>query len=307
MRIIFMGTPDFAVPTLDALVAGGHEILAVVAQPDKPAGRGNHMQSPPTIERARALGLPTRQPKALRSGPFPAWFTSADADVAVVVAYGRILPLALLQAPRRGCLNVHASLLPKLRGAAPIQWSVIRGEAQTGVTIMQMDEGLDTGDMLATAATPIGPDETSAELWARLSQSGARLLVETLDRLDTIAPIAQDHAAATLAPPLTKETGRIDWSQPAQRIHDLVRGTIPWPGATTALRGQPLKIHQTRISAGQGEPGQVLVAGKQVIVATGDGAIELLRVQLPGKGVQPAAAALVNGARLTVGERLGEG
>lgn len=312
-KVIFMGTPDFAVPTLDALVAAGHEVLCVVAQPDKPKGRGNQLQSPPTIERARALGLPTRQPKAVRSGPFPDWMEAAGADVAVVVAYGRILTPRLLRAPRLGCINVHASLLPKYRGAAPIQWSVIHGERETGVATMVMAEGLDTGDVLREARVPIHPDESAGELALRLAPIGAQLLIETLVELATLQPRPQDHAAATLAPILEKEHGRIDWTAPAARIHDRVRGTNPWPGAFTSLRGEVLKVQRSRLvdyfpdlaPAVQAGPGVVLEAGKRVVVAAGERALELVEVQLPGRKVQPAAAALVQGARLQVGERLG--
>lgn len=307
-----MGTPDFAVPTLDALVEAGHEILAVVAQPDRPKGRGKKLASPPTIERARELGLPTRQPRALRRGPFPEWFEAAGADVAVVVAYGRILPPRLLAAPRRGCINAHASLLPKYRGAAPIQWAVINGDAETGVTTLFMSEGLDEGDVLLVRRTAIGPDETSGELAARLARLGAELLVETLDRLDQIEPQPQDASQATLAPLLHKADGRIDWSSSAGRVHDRVRGVNPWPGAVTTFRGDTLKVWRTRhapalpdSAAPHAAPGTVVAVGPRPVVACGTGAVELVEVQLPGRRRQPAEA-FANGARLEVGERLGQ-
>lgn len=304
MRVIFMGTPAFAVPTLDAVVEAGHEVLAVVAQPDKPAGRGNVLQSPATIERARALGLPTRQPKAVRSGAFPEWMESAGADVAVVVAYGRILTPRLLAAPKLGCVNVHASLLPKYRGAAPIQWAVVRGESETGVTTMRMDEGLDTGDMLLTARLDIGPDETAGELSVRLAALGAGLLVETLARLDEITPVTQDHAAATLAPLLSKDDGRIDWARPASELHNQVRGLQPWPGAWTVLRGDSFKIVRSRPRPDLDvEPGALLLAGG-LFVGTGAGALEILEGQLPGKRVA-SGRDLINGARLNDKEKLG--
>lgn len=306
MKILFMGTPDFAVHSLDALVAAGHEIVAVVAQPDRPKGRGKKLVSPPTIERARALGIPTKQPRAVRRGPFVEWMTTElDADVAVVVAYGRILIPALLEAPRRGCINVHASLLPKYRGAAPIQWAILEGEDETGVCTMQMDEGMDTGDVLLCRKTPIGIDEVGPDLWDRLARMGAELVVETLDRLDEITPQEQDHAGATHAPPLKKADGVLDWSWSARQVHDRVRGTNPWPSGQTTFRGQPFKVHRTRLLPEvAGQPGVVLEAGPRVVVGTGSGSVELVRVQAPNKARQDAAD-WANGVRLQVGEVLG--
>ena len=302
-----MGTPDFAVPALDALVTAGHEIVCVVAQPDRPKGRGRKLVSPPTIVRARELGIPTRQPRAVRRGPFVEWMTrELDVEVAVVVAYGRILVPALLEAPRRGCINVHASLLPKYRGAAPIQWALINGESETGVCTQQMAEGLDTGDVLLEARTPIGPDDTGPDLWTRLSHLGAELIVETLARLDSLTPTVQDDRLATHARPLTKEDGVVAWTGPAQAVHDRVRGTNPWPSGQTRFRGETLKLHRTRVVEGEvvGDPGELVTVGKRVVVATGDGGVELLEVQAPGKKRQPAAD-WANGARVATGERLG--
>lgn len=305
MRIVFMGTPDFAVPTLDAVVAAGHEVLAVVAQPDRPKGRGKQLHSPDTIVRARELGLPTRQPRAINQGPFRQWFCEeADFDVAVVVAYGRILKPWHLAAPRRGCINVHASLLPRWRGAAPVHRAVMAGDAVTGVCTMQMAEGLDTGDVLLCERANIGPDETTGALWERLAHRGAALLVETLERLDTLTPTPQDDARATLAPPLTKEDGRIDWSWSAHRVHDRVRGTNPFPGAWTPFRGDTLKLWRTRLVDGSGPAGTVLEAGPRWVVACGTGAVEVVEGQLPGKQRQPARD-LLNGARIQAGEILG--
>lgn len=306
MRILFMGTPDFAVPALDALVNAGHHIVCVVAQPDRPKGRGKKLVSPPTIVRARELGLPTRQPRAVRRGPFVDWMTTEmQADVAVVVAYGRILIPALLEAPARGCINVHASLLPKYRGAAPIQWAIMEGESETGVSTQQMAEGLDTGDLLLEARTPIGIDDTGPDLWARLSQMGAELIVETLAQLDAITPVAQDDALATHARPLTKADGVLDWTWTARRIHDRVRGTNPWPSGQTTFRGAPLKVHRTRLVSDRGgAPGELLDVGGSVLVGAGEGAVELVEVQAPGKKRQ-AARDWANGARVAVGERLG--
>ncbi len=305
MRVVFMGTPAFAVPTLDAIVEAGHEVLGVVAQPDRPVGRGLQVQSPPVVERARALGLPVRQPKAVKTGAFPEWMETCGPDVAVVVAYGRILTPRLLAAPRLGCVNVHASLLPRYRGAAPIQWAVVRGERETGVTTMRMDEGLDTGDMLLRQATPIDPDETSEELSARLATMGAALLVETLARLGEITPQKQDDAGATFAPLLTVEDGRLDWSRPARALHDQVRGLQPWPGGFATLRGETLKVRRTRVAAEQeilGAPGEIL-AGPTLSVACGSGALEIALGQMPGKKAQEGRD-LKNGLRLKPGETL---
>jgi methionyl-tRNA formyltransferase len=305
MRVVFMGTPDFAVPTLDALVAAGHEVVCVVAQPDRKKGRGKKLQSPPTIVRARELGLRTWQPRAVRSGPFVEWFTTElDADVAVVVAYGRILIDALLRAPKLGCINVHASLLPRYRGAAPIQWSLIEGEAETGVCTMQMDVGLDTGDVLVRHTTLIDPDETGPELWARLSQLGAAALIETLSQLDTIVPQPQDHAAHTLAPLLKKVDGQVDFGQSARAVHNRVRGVNPWPCGQAGFRGETVRIHRTRVVEDDGlhgPPGTVLEAGRRLLVACGRGTLEVLVGQLAGKP-RRAGRELVNGARITVGE-----
>ena len=309
MKILFYGTPDFAVTVLDALIDAGHEIVCVVAQPDKPKGRGKKLVSPPTVERARALGIPTRQPRAVRRGPFVEWVTTeCEADVGVVVAYGRILIDALLDAPTHGCINVHASLLPKYRGAAPIQWSIIEGEAETGVCTMQMDAGLDTGDVLMRRATPILDDDTGPALWGRLADLGATLMVETLDGLSTITPQPQDHAQATHAPMLTKADGVLDWSWSAKRVHDRVRGVNPWPSGQTTLRGELLKVHRTRLAPDAGErsatPGTVIQTSPRLLVACGEGALEVVEAQLPGKPRRPARD-IVNGARLELGEILG--
>ncbi|NOY27430.1 MAG: methionyl-tRNA formyltransferase [Oligoflexia bacterium] len=309
MRVVFMGTPDFAVPSLDALVDAGHQVLAVVAQPDRPKGRGKKLVSPDTIVRARQIGLPTRQPRAINRGPFRDWFTSAEFDVAVVVAYGRILKPWHLAAPRLGCINVHASLLPAWRGAAPIHWAVVNGDARTGVCTMKMDSGLDTGDVLLRTQTDIGRDETTGQLWRRLSQDGAALLIRTLADLHQIVPQAQDHSAATLAPLLTKADGLVDWSWPAQRVHDRVRGMNSWPGAWTTFRGDTFKLWATRLlptkDAVDGAlPGQVQESGRRLVVRCGSGSVEILEAQFPGKRRQPGAA-LVNGARIAVGQMMG--
>lgn len=305
MRVVFMGTPDFAVPTLNAVVEAGHEVVCVVAQPDRKKGRGKKLQSPPTIVRARELGLRTWQPKAVRSGPFVEWFTTEmDADVAVVVAYGRILIDKLLQAPKRGCINVHASLLPKYRGAAPIQWALIEGETETGICTMQMDVGLDTGDVLIRRSTPIDPDETGPELWTRLATLGAETLVDTLAQLDTLQPQPQDHAHHTLAPLLNKGHGALDFTQSALQVHNRVRGVNPWPCGQATFRGETVRIHRTRVvhdDGVQGAPGAVIEAGKRLVLACGQGSVEVLTGQLAGKP-RRAGRELVNGARITLGE-----
>lgn len=303
MRVAFFGTPAYAVPTLDALLAAGHEILAVYAQPDKPSGRGQLLQSPPTALRARALGLELRQPKAVRAPAFAERLRALNADVAVVVAYGRILTPEVLAAPRLGCVNGHGSLLPRWRGAAPIQWALLAGDGETGVTTMRMDAGLDTGAMLLRRSLPIGPEETAPELSERLSALTATLIVETLDRLDTITPQPQDEAQATYAPPLTKEMGRLDWSKSAIELHNRVRALQGWPGTRGRWRDQDLQVLQARVCAGEGPPGRVLEAGKRLVIACGEGALEVLIGQLPGKKALPAQD-LVNGARLRVGEVL---
>lgn len=310
MKVLFMGTPDFALPTLEAIHAAGHELVGVVARPDKPRGRGKKLQSPPTIERARELGLVTKQPRAIKRGPFPEWVEQCGAEVAVVVAYGRILTERLLTAFPRGCINVHASLLPKYRGAAPVHWAVIEGETETGVCTMQMELGLDTGPVYEVARTPIGPDETTGELWDRLAHLGAETLVHTLAHLDALEPMEQDHEAATHAPMLSKADGLVDWGKTAKAVHDHVRGFCPWPGAHTTFRGEPLKVHRTRWLEGEVAPlgtpaGALVEAGKRVVVACGDGGlVELLEVQLPNRRAVEAAA-FANGAQPEEGERLG--
>jgi methionyl-tRNA formyltransferase len=287
-RAVFMGTPQFAVPCLDALVEIA-EVTAVVCQPDKPRGRGLELAPPPVKERALELGLDVHQPTKLKTGEFAQWLKDQNADVALVVAYGRILPKDVLAAPRLGCVNVHASLLPKYRGAAPITWAVVHGEPETGITLMQMDEGMDTGAMLEQFVTPIVPDETAGDLSERLSAIGALAVRKGLPKYVAggYTPIQQDHAKATHAPMLEKEMGRIDFGKPARAVHDHVRGMTPWPGAFTTSRGKTLKVHATRVTdtpAGNHAPGAVVLADKsRVVVACGERAVELLRVQLEGK------------------------
>lgn len=302
MRVAFLGTPDFAVPTLDALVAAGHDVVLVVAQPDRPAGRGNKLTSPPVAERARALGLPLAQPKALKSGPFPDRFCDLDLDVAVVIAYGRILPPRLLQAPRHGCVNVHASLLPRWRGAAPIQAAVLAGDPITGVCTQRMEEGLDTGPVWLEVRTPIGPHETAGELHDRLSVLSARVAVDTLAGLTTLVPTPQDESRATWAAKIDKDHGRVDWDRPAVELDRQVRAMTPWPGGWVPWGDGPLKLKLVRPAAGDGPPGTVL-STTPLIVACGEGALELVEVQAPGR--KPVSGAdLANGLRLRAGQRL---
>jgi methionyl-tRNA formyltransferase len=308
-RAIFFGTPEFAVPALRALSAIT-EVVLVVTQPDRPKGRGLKLAPPPVKELALELGIPVLQPTKVRTPEFAQSLREQRADVALVIAYGRILPPAVLAAPRAGCVNVHASLLPKLRGAAPIQWSIVRGERETGVCLMQMDEGLDTGPVFARASLAIDPDETSAELSPRLSALGAALVQRELPRFlaGELKPVAQDHAQHTLAPLLRKEDGAIDWAAPARAVHDLVRGFSPWPSAYTQLEsGARLKVHRTRVEDEQREhaqSGQVLRAERDMIeVACGRGSVLLEQVQLDG-GRKLSAAEFSAGHRLEPGARL---
>jgi len=293
-RALFFGSPAFAVPSLEAL-HGIAEVVGVVCQPDKPAGRGLALTPPAVKVRATELGLPVVQPTKLRTGEFGAWVRAQNADVALVVAYGRILPRDVLEGPRLGCVNVHASLLPKYRGAAPITWAVVHGERETGITLMKLDEGMDTGPTFARAATPVGPEETAGELSERLARMGADAVREWLPRYvagqHTLEP--QDHARATMAPMLEKDHGRIDWSRTSQQVHDHVRGMSPWPGAFTTARGKTVKVHAARVIAGEpagARPGQVVVADKsRVLVACGAGCVELVTVQPEGKRAMRAA------------------
>jgi methionyl-tRNA formyltransferase len=309
VRTIFFGTPAFAVPCLDAL-HDISEVVGVVCQPDKPQGRGLTLTPPPGKHHALQLNIPVVQPTKLRTGEFAAWLRAQAVDVALVVAYGRILPSDVLMAPRLGCVNVHASLLPKFRGAAPITWAIVRGEKTTGITLMQMDVGMDTGAMLEQAEIPIGEDETAGELSERLSMLGASLVKSGLPKFvaGDYLPIEQDHAAHTLAPMLKKEDGRVSWTEPARVVHDHVRGMSPWPGAYTTLGGKTIKLHRTRIAevSRVGEaPGTVLIADKtRVLVSCKEGALDLLVVQLEGK--KPVSGTEWFGGRgVKEGDRLG--
>ena len=304
MRIVFMGTPDFAVPCLQRLLEDGHEVPAVYTQPDKPVGRHAVLTPPPVKQLALSHGIPVYQPTKMRDGTVAALLRELAPDCLVVVAYGRILPQEILDVPPRGCVNIHGSLLPRYRGAAPIQWSVIRGETVTGVTSMFMDAGMDTGDIIDTLTTPIGENETAGELFERLAPLGARLLSATLAAIadGTVTRRPQNDAEATMAPMLEKAMGRLDLTRPAQELHNQVRGMNPWPGAFCTAGGKTLKIHETRVAAGSGAPGTLLCADP-VTVACGEGALQLVTVQPEGKP-RMAAEAWLRGARLPQGARL---
>ena len=303
MRIAFLGTPEFALPILEACSRAG-ELALVVAQPDKPVGRHQDVQAPPTKQWAVARGIRVEQPEKVKQGKLAAVLAAAKPDVAVVAAYGRILPPDALRAPVHGCLNVHASLLPQLRGAAPAQWAVARRYLETGVTIMQMDEGLDTGDIRLQRRVAIADDETGESLLRKLGPLGAEALTEALALLaqGKLPRVPQDPSKATLAPLLSREDGRVDWTLRADELDARRRGFTPWPGAWTTVDGAVLKIQSARPVAGAGAAGELL-AGTTVACADGT-AWELLEVQPEGKKRMPAAAWL-QGARLKPGHRLG--
>lgn len=282
-----------------------HRVVAVVTQPDRPAHRGQRVTPPPVKLRAEAAGVPVLQPPRLREPGWAERLRALGADIAVVVAFGQILSRPVLDAPARGSINVHASLLPRYRGAAPIAWSIIRGETQTGITTFQMDEGMDTGPMLLRASTAIGPEETAGELATRLSVLGAEVLIETLDRLDDLRPEAQRHEDATTAPRLKKSDGHLDWERPARDLVNLVRGCNPWPGALTSSRSGRLTIWRARaVGAGPSDPPGTLVRhGDDVAVATSDGLLLPIDVQPENRRAMPWPEYL-RGARLTTGVRL---
>ncbi len=304
---MFMGSPGFAVPALEAL-AQATDVQAVVSQPDRPAGRGLNAKAPDCKLRALALGLPVWQPTSLKKGPFVDELRALDIDLCVVVAYGRILPADVLRVPRFGCWNVHASLLPRYRGAAPIQWAIIRGEAETGVTLMQMDVGMDTGDILLQRSMSIDRQVTGGELHDLLAPLGAALLAEGLALLSDGTPPPprpQDSALATMAPMLEKSTGQVDFAVGAVAVSDLVRGCDPWPGAHTTWRAQSLKLFSPRVVSGSGSAGVVLGHDRDgLIVACGGDAVAFAELQLPGKK-RMTAQALLAGNHLAPGVVLG--
>ncbi len=341
MRLIFLGTPAFAVPTLERIVAAGHDVVTVVTQPDRPSGRGQHLMPPPVKEAAIRFGLPVYQPERVRRPEAVERLRTLRAEAMIVVGYGQIIPQVIIDMAPRGIINVHASLLPKYRGAGPVQWAIINGETWTGVTTMQIDAGLDTGDMLLKQETHILPEETAVELGQRLADMGANLLIETLDglRQGKILPEKQDPAKATYAPILKKEDGLIDWRQPALTIHNRVRGLQPWPGAYTTFRGRTLHIWKSRAlfrAGGAGSPdvgwvvwqppvepdprpngaavkawpppapppGRIQMT-EPLVVSCGSAALQLLELQLEGRK-RMAAADFARGQRLTQNDVLGE-
>lgn len=307
MRIVFMGTPDFAVPSLQALIDAGHEVCAVYTQPDKPQGRKQVLTAPPVKELALQYHIPVYQPATLKNEEEQEKLRALAPEVIIVVAYGKLLPKAVLDIPPRGCINVHGSLLPRWRGAAPIQWSVIAGDEKAGVTTMQMAEGLDTGDMLLTYETEIGARETAGELFDRLAQAGAELLVRTLVELDSITPRPQDDSRSCYAHMLDKQMAVIDWAKSAREIDCLIRGLSPWPVALTTLDGARLKIYAAEPVPGTGRPGEVLVSDprKGLTVACGAGALALHEVQLVG-GKRMKSADFLRGHAIQTGTILGE-
>ena len=305
MRIVFMGTPDFAVPSLQALIDAGHDVCAVYTQPDKPQGRKQILTAPPVKTLALEHDIPVFQPNTLKNEDEQARLRELAPEVIIVVAYGKLLPKAVLDIPPHGCINVHGSLLPRWRGAAPIQWAVIAGDEMAGVTTMQMAEGLDTGDMLLTYETKVGEKETAGELFDRLAQSGAELLTQTLVKLDEITPRPQDDAQSCYAHVLDKQMAVIDWSKSAHEIDCLIRGLNPWPIALTTLSGERLKVFAAEKAAGNGEPGTVLEADpkKGLTVACGEGALKLIEIQLVG-GKRMKATDFLRGHVIEVGTKL---
>ena len=310
VRLVFLGTPRFAVPSLEKLVEAGHDVCAVFTQPDRPKGRGQQTALSPVKEAALRLGLAVHQPERVRRAESVELLAGFHTDAMVVVGYGQIIPQAIIDLPRYGIINVHASLLPKYRGAAPLQWAVANGETRTGVTTMRINAGLDTGDMLLKAETEIGPEETAVELGERLAVTGANLLVETLEKIESGVLIAekQNDAEATYAPILKKEDGLVDWHLPASQIYNRFRGLLPWPGTYTTFRGQLLHLWNVKpaIDIKTGIPGSVQMRNRKVLVSCGNNsALELLEVQLEGRKIIPAGA-FCNGQHLMDSEMLGE-
>lgn len=291
MRVVFMGTPEFAVPSLEALVQAGHMVTAVITQPDRPAGRGKKLQPPPVKQKALELGLEVFQPERVRRDEGYDYLVAQKPDVIAVVGYGQLLPQRILDIARHGCVNVHSSLLPQYRGAAPMNWAIVNGETVSGVSTMKLVLEMDAGDVLLARETPIGENETAPELSARLAPMGAELLVETLAGLDagTITPTPQDPSNVSYAPIMKREDGLIDWSRSARELHDRARGFDPWPGAYTEFRGKRLHIRRTRVSDGSAAPGAMALEDGRVLIGCGGGGrLEALEVQVEGKKRMPA-------------------
>ena len=309
MELIFLGTPSFAVPTLERILATGHRVLAVFTQPDRAKGRGGQLAASPVREAALRLGLPVHQPERVRRPEVVEQLRGMHPEAMVVVGYGQIIPQSIIDIPSRGIINVHASLLPKYRGAAPIQWAVANGETSTGVTTMRIDAGLDTGDVLLKWGTEIGPEESAIELGERLARAGADLLVETLQGIEagTIQPQPQDNSQATLAPILKKEDGIIDWTWPAAKVFNRTRGFLPWPGAYSFFRSQVFHVWKSRVaeSAAPGQPGRIIPQKKRLLIACGEGTtLEPLEVQIEGRK-RMSAEAFLNGQHFDENESLG--
>ena len=309
MRIIFMGTPDFAVPCLEALIKSDDEVVGVFTQPDKPKGRGYELAPPPVKLCAKEYNIPVFQPKSMRDGEALNIINSLNAELIIVVAFGKILPAEILDSVKYGCINIHASLLPKLRGAAPIQWSILNGEIETGITSMKMDVGLDTGDMLIKKSVKITDDMTSGELHDKLSVLGAEVLLETVSALksDSLISQKQDDCLSSYAPMLSKELSPIDFSKSAVCVHNQIRGLSPWPVAVTVLNGKKVKIHKSRIASKEfsGKAGELVDNNERLIVACGDGkCIEILELQLEGKK-KTDAASFLRGHKTEIGTVLG--
>lgn len=322
MRLVFMGTPDFAVPTLQALAAHGHDVVGVFTQPDRPSGRGKNLKPSPVKVAAQELGLPIYQPHRVKSPEGLEYLKELAPEVIIVVAYGQILSKEILELPPYGCINVHASLLPDWRGAAPIHWAILEGDKKTGVTTMQMDEGLDTGDMLLKAECPIGEDTTTGELHDTLAQSGAKLLIETLEQLQKGKLQRMPQSGQTrYASLLTREHEKINWARTTRDIHNQIRGLNPWPGSYTIFRDETVKVWKSKIYEGSGgneglekllsskgsKPGEIIECNPQgLLVQTGDGLIWIIEVQPAGKKAMPARDFFL-GRHAQVGEGFGEG
>jgi len=307
MRVVFMGSPDFAVPALEA-VRATHDIALVVTQPDKPAGRGKKLAPPAVKVAALAAGLEIVQPTNARLPEFVDTLRATKADIGIVVAYGKILPLDALEAFTHGCVNIHGSLLPKYRGAAPIQWAVIDGERQTGVTIMKLDEGMDTGPLLLSRSLPIGPNDTAGDVFDRLAPLGASALLEALEQIEAGSAVEtpQDESLASHAAMLSKTDGQVDFSKPASTVHNLIRGVDPWPGAYAMLGDKRLKLSGSTLGDGEGQPGEVLAVDQDgMAVACGHGAVVISEVQAPGKK-RLRAADFARGHKLAIGTVLGD-
>jgi methionyl-tRNA formyltransferase len=307
MRIVFMGTPEFAVPSLRALIDSGENVVAVVTQPDKPKGRGLEVASPPVKVLAEKHGIPVLQPAKIKNDEFLNELKKINPDLICVAAYGKILPRNILDIPPYGCINVHASLLPKYRGAAPINWAIIKGEKITGITIMKMDEGMDTGGMLLKKELLIDDEDTGETLSEKLSEIGAKLLIETITLLKEgeLHPIPQNSSEATYAPMLKKEDGNIDWKKTAEEIRNLIRGALPWPGAYTNLEGKLLKIYKARTVEGEGKPGEVIKSDSTTIrISTGNGTLDIIELQIEG-GKKLIAEEFLRGRRIKAGTIVG--